>query len=53
MLAGKKSHVLMPYDKYKKLLERLEDALDLQLMKEGEVEVGIPWAEVKSELRKK
>jgi hypothetical protein len=50
---GKKSHVLMPYDKFEKLLERLEDALDLELMKEVEHEVGIPWEEAKKKIRRK
>ena len=50
---GKKSHVLMPYDKFQKLLERLEDALDLQLMKEVEHEIGIPWEEAKKKIRRK
>ncbi|MCI0707664.1 MAG: hypothetical protein L0Y80_09310 [Ignavibacteriae bacterium] len=50
---GKKSHVVLPYDKYKKLIERLEDAEDIQLMKEVENEVGIPWEEAKKKIRRR
>ena len=35
---GKKTHVLLPYKKYEKILELLEDAMDLKAMDEVEHE---------------
>jgi len=50
---GKKSHVLIPYKNYEKLLELLEDAIDLQAMREVEHEETIPWKEAKRLLKKR
>ncbi|MDE3058973.1 MAG: hypothetical protein KGJ59_13560, partial [Bacteroidota bacterium] len=43
---GKKSHVLLPYKKYEKMLELLENALDAKAMDEVKDEKTIPWEEV-------
>ena len=50
---GKKTHVLLPYKKYEKILELLEDAMDLKAMDEVEHEKTIPWEEVKRSLKKR
>jgi hypothetical protein len=50
---GKKTHVLIPFKRYEKLMEYLEDLEDLQAMKEVENEPDIPWEEVKKRLSKK
>ena len=50
---GKKSHVVIPYDKYQKLLEQLEDTEDIKAIKQVMYEKTTPWTEVKKELRKK
>jgi len=50
---GKKTHVLMPFKRYEKLMEYLEDLDDLHAMKEVEDEPDIPWEEVKRRLSKK
>jgi uncharacterized protein YxeA len=47
---GKKTHVLIPFKRYEKLMEYLEDLEDLQAMKEVENEPDIPWEEVKKSL---
>ena len=50
---GKKTHVLLPFKTYEKLLEFLEDFDDLQAMKEVEHEKPIPWEEAKKILAKR
>ena len=50
---GKKSHVLIPYNTYQRLLGRLEDAEDIKAIKEVIHEKTIPWSKVKKELHKK
>ena len=50
---GKRTHILLPYDKYEEMLEQLEDASDLLAMKEREHEETIPWEVVEKELKKK
>lgn len=50
---GRKTHVLLPFKSYQKLLEYLEDLEDIQAMKEVENEPDIPWEEVKRRLAKK
>ncbi len=50
---GKKTHVLLPYKKYEKILELLEDSLDLKAMDEVENEKTIPWEEAKRLLKKR
>jgi len=50
---GKKSHVLIPYDKYQELMERLEDAEDIKAIKQVMYEKTTPWTEVKKELQSK
>jgi hypothetical protein len=50
---GKKTHVLIPFKRYEKLMEYLEDFEDLQAMKEVEDEPDIPWEEAKKRLSKK
>jgi hypothetical protein len=50
---GRKTHVLLPFKTYEKLLEYLEDFEDLQAMKEVEDEPDIPWEEAKKRLSKK
>ncbi|MBI4548980.1 MAG: hypothetical protein HY707_13435 [Ignavibacteriae bacterium] len=47
---GKKTHVLLPFKTYEKLLDYLEDLEDFQAMKEAEHEKSIPWAEAKKKL---
>ena len=44
---GKKTHVLLPFNSYKKLLEYLEDFEDIRAMKEVGHEKPIPWEEAK------
>jgi hypothetical protein len=50
---GRKTHVLLPFKTYEKLLEYLEDFEDLQAMKEVEHEKPIPWEEAKRILAKR
>ena len=50
---GKKTHVLLPFKTYEKLLEYLEDFDDLQAMKEVEHEKPISWEEAKKILAKR
>jgi hypothetical protein len=50
---GKRSHVLIPYKKYEKMLELLEDAMDIKAMKEVEHEKTIPWEAAKRKLYKR
>jgi hypothetical protein len=50
---GKKTHVLIPFKRYAKLMEYLEDLEDLQAMKEVEDEPDIPWEEAKKRLSRK
>lgn len=50
---GKKSHVLLPYKKYEKILELLEDALDAKAMDEVKHDKTIPWEEAKQLLKKR
>lgn len=45
--SGRRTHVLLPYKAYKKILEYLEDFEDIQAMKEVEHEKSIPWEEAK------
>lgn len=39
---GKKTHILIPFKTYEKLLEYLEDLEDIQAMKEVEHEKSVP-----------
>ncbi len=50
---GRKTHVLLPYKTYEKLLEYLEDVEDVNAIKEVENEPDIPWEEVKRRLARK
>jgi hypothetical protein len=50
---GKKSHVLLSYKRYEKLIEEIEDAQDLLAIKEVEHEKDIPWGEAKKILATK
>ncbi|MDP2210050.1 MAG: hypothetical protein Q8K98_14940 [Bacteroidota bacterium] len=50
---GNKTHVLLPYKRYEKLIELIEDLDDIQAIKEVEHEGDIPWEEVKKKLDKK
>jgi|GEM_PF-1525331 hypothetical protein len=50
---GKKTHVLLPFAMYSKLVEQLEDAMDLLSMKEVEHEPDISFEEVKKKLARK
>lgn len=50
---GKKSHVLLSYKRYEKIMEELEDAQDLLAMKEVEHEETISWEKAKNILSKK
>ena len=50
---GKKTHVLLPFKSYKKLIEDLEDLEDLRLIKEVEHEPDVPFDDVKRRLAKK
>ncbi|MBI1802863.1 MAG: hypothetical protein HY033_06920 [Ignavibacteriae bacterium] len=53
-IKGRKTHVVLPYELYAEMLERLEDTEDLRLMKEAETdEPNIPWEEVKKRLHRK
>jgi hypothetical protein len=50
---GRKTHVLLPYKRYEKLIEHIEDLEDIKAAKEVEHEEDIPWEEVKKKLDKK
>lgn len=50
---GRKSHVLLPFKRYEKMLELLEDAMDLKAMREVEHERTIPWEVAKRKLHKR
>ena len=50
---GKKTHVLLPFNSYKKLLEYLEDFEDIRAMKEVGHEPDVPFDDVKRRLAKK
>lgn len=50
---GRKTHVLLPFKSYQKLLEYMEDLEDIQAMKEVEHEKPIPWEEAKKILAKR
>jgi hypothetical protein len=50
---GKKTHVLLPIEKYEELLERLADSEDLRAIRDVETEKTIPWREAKKKLQKK
>lgn len=50
---GNKTHVLLPYKKYEKLIEHIEDLEDIEAAKEVEHEEDIPWEEVKKRFTKK
>ena len=48
---GRKTHVVLPYERYAELLERLEDAKDLQAMNEAESdEQSIPLKEFRKKV---
>jgi DNA-directed RNA polymerase subunit F len=49
---GRKTHVVLPFRTYERLLEYLENFEDLQAMKEVEHEKPIPWEEAKKILAK-
>ena len=51
--SGRKTHVLLPFKAYKKILEYLEDFEDIRAMKEVEHEKSIPWEEAKKILAKR
>lgn len=46
---GRKTHVVLPIQKYKDLLERLQGVEDIKAIKEVEHEKRIPWTDVKME----
>ncbi len=50
---GRKSYILMPYNRYKKMLEFLEEAIDLKATKKVKLEKTLPWKEVKRKLNKR
>ena len=50
---GRKTHIILPFEKNEELLERLEDAQDLKAMKQVESEKNIPWETAKKKLRKR
>ena len=50
---GKKTHVLLPFKSYQKIIEYLDDLDDLKAIKEVEKEVSIPWEEAKKILSKR
>ena len=49
---GNKSHVILPYKRYEKLLELFEDAIDIKVMREVEHEKPISWKTAKRKLYK-
>jgi len=49
---GKRTHVLLPFNAYVKLLEYLEDLEDIQAIKEVEHERLVPWEKAKRILSK-
>ena len=50
---GKKTHVLLPFKSYEKLIEYLEDLDDVKAIREVEKEIPIPWEAAKKILSKK
>ncbi len=50
---GKKTHVILPFSSYKRLMSRLEDLEDIKAAREVEHEEDIPWEEAKKRLAKK
>jgi hypothetical protein len=50
---GRKTHVLLPFKTYERMLEYLEDLDDLRAIREVEHEKTIPWEEAKRILSKK
>ena len=47
---GRKTHVLLPYEKYEEIIEMLEDLDDIRVTKERQSEPDIPLEEVKRQL---
>ncbi len=47
---GKPIAVLVDYELFENVVERLEDYMDLETLAETEGEIGIPWEQVKREL---
>jgi len=47
---GKPIAVLVDYELFESVVERLEDYMDRETLAETEGEVGIPWEQVKREL---
>lgn len=50
---GRKTHVILSIERYKQLLNQLEDRADVKAMKLAEGEKSIPWTKAKRELLKK
>jgi hypothetical protein len=50
---GRKTHVVLPYETYEELLQRLEDAEDLKAIREVENEPSLPWDDVNRRLLKR
>jgi prevent-host-death family protein len=47
---GRPVAVLVDYDLFESVVERLEDYLDREALAESQGETGIPWEQVKREL---
>jgi prevent-host-death family protein len=47
---GKPVAVLVDYELFEGVVERLEDYMDREALAESEGEIGIPWEQVKREL---
>jgi hypothetical protein len=50
---GRKSHVLLSYNRYKKLTEYIENLEDIKAIEEVRNEPDIPFEEVKKKIFKK
>jgi len=50
---GNKTHVLLPYKRFEKLIEHLEDLEDLKSIEEVRSEPDIPFEEVKKKILKR
>ena len=48
---GKRKAVIIPYDVFKQLLERIQDSIDIALIKEVENEPTMDWEDFVKELR--
>ncbi len=50
---GRKTHVVIPYKKYKELLSYFEDVDDIKAIEEVKNEKAIPWEKAKKILAKR